>query len=48
MKPDLIVWPEASTPYALNKDAAWVEELVKTGVYPPFDRSSPQGRGIDL
>ena len=29
MKPDLIVWPEASTPYALNKDPAWVEELVR-------------------
>ena len=27
MNPDLIVWPEASTPYALNKDTAWVEEL---------------------
>lgn len=27
MNPDLIVWPEASTPYALNKDSAWVEEL---------------------
>ena len=27
MKPDLIVWPEASTPYALNQDTAWVEQL---------------------
>ena len=27
MNPDLIVWPEASTPYALNKDTAWVEKL---------------------
>jgi len=27
MKPELIVWPEASTPYALNKDHKWVEEL---------------------
>ena len=27
MNPDLIVWPEASTPYALNQDSAWVEEL---------------------
>ena len=29
MKPDLIVWPEASTPYALNNDYGWVEELSK-------------------
>ncbi len=29
MKPDLIVWPEAATPYALNKDKIWVEELAK-------------------
>ena len=28
MEPDLIVWPEASTPYALNLDSQWVEELV--------------------
>jgi apolipoprotein N-acyltransferase len=34
MKPDLIVWPEASTPYALNKDSAWVEELVKQASTP--------------
>ena len=27
MNPDIIVWPEASTPYALNKDSPWVEEL---------------------
>jgi apolipoprotein N-acyltransferase len=27
MNPDLIIWPEASTPYALNKDTAWVEQL---------------------
>jgi apolipoprotein N-acyltransferase len=27
MNPDLIVWPEASTPYPLNKDSAWVEQL---------------------
>ncbi|MBT3668046.1 MAG: apolipoprotein N-acyltransferase [Opitutae bacterium] len=27
MNPDFIVWPEASTPYALNKDTAWVEQL---------------------
>lgn len=33
MKPDLIVWPEASTPYALNKDPVWVEALAqKTSV----------------
>ena len=25
---DLILWPEASTPYALNLDALWVEDLV--------------------
>ena len=29
MEPDLILWPEASTPYALNKDKLWVEELSK-------------------
>lgn len=34
MKPDLIVWPEASTPYALNKDSTWVEELVKQASIP--------------
>jgi len=28
MSPDFIVWPEASTPYALNIDSKWVEELV--------------------
>ena len=27
MNPDFIVWPEASTPYALNQDSAWVEAL---------------------
>lgn len=27
MNPDFIVWPEASTPYALNQDSAWVEGL---------------------
>ena len=27
MEPDLIVWPEASTPYALNLARLWVEEL---------------------
>lgn len=33
MEPDLIVWPEASTPYALNMDPLWVEELAReTGV----------------
>jgi apolipoprotein N-acyltransferase len=33
MKPDMIVWPEASTPYALNQDPVWVEALVqKTSV----------------
>ena len=26
-KPDLIVWPEASTPYAVNEDRQWVEHL---------------------
>lgn len=29
LDPDLIVWPEASTPYALNLDRLWVEELSK-------------------
>ena len=28
MNPDLILWPEASTPYALNLDTLWVEDLV--------------------
>ena len=27
LNPDFIVWPEASTPYALNQDSAWVEGL---------------------
>ena len=27
MSPDFIVWPEASTPYPLNLDSRWVEEL---------------------
>ncbi len=27
MNPDVIVWPEASTPHALNKDSPWVEDL---------------------
>ena len=27
LEPELIVWPEASTPYALNLDRAWVEKL---------------------
>jgi apolipoprotein N-acyltransferase len=27
MEPELIVWPEASTPYALNNDHKWVEAL---------------------
>ena len=27
MNPDLIVWPEASTPYAVNLDRGWVEQL---------------------
>ena len=25
--PDVIFWPEASTPFAVNEDRAWVEEL---------------------
>ena len=29
MKPDLIVWPEASTPYPVNLDRGWVESLSK-------------------
>ena len=28
LQPDLIVWPEASTPYAVNEDREWVEKLV--------------------
>jgi len=33
LKPDLILWPEASTPYPLNLDKVWVEELVaRTGI----------------
>ena len=28
LEPDVIVWPEASTPYAVNKDRGWVENLV--------------------
>ena len=34
MDPDLIVWPEASTPYALNLDPLWVEELSRTNGVP--------------
>lgn len=31
--PDVILWPEASTPYPINLDPLWVEELAKkTGV----------------
>ena len=26
-RPDVIVWPEASTPFAINEDRAWVEDL---------------------
>jgi apolipoprotein N-acyltransferase len=26
-RPDVIFWPEASTPFAVNEDRAWVEEL---------------------
>ena len=29
LSPDLIVWPEASTPYPVNLDRAWVEKLSK-------------------
>ena len=36
MEPDLIVWPEASTPYALNLDSQWVEELVNECNIPLF------------
>ncbi len=36
MKPDLIVWPEASTPYALNLDRQWVEELSRQSGIPIF------------
>ena len=28
LEPDVIVWPEASTPYAINEDRGWVENLV--------------------
>jgi apolipoprotein N-acyltransferase len=31
--PDIILWPEASTPYPLNLDRIWVEDLAKkTGI----------------
>ena len=36
MEPDLIVWPEASTPYALNLDRQWVEALVTKTEIPLF------------
>lgn len=29
LNPDLIIWPEASTPYAVNLDRQWVENLAK-------------------
>ena len=29
LKPDIILWPEASTPYPLNLDCLWVEALAK-------------------
>jgi apolipoprotein N-acyltransferase len=33
LNPDLIVWPEASTPYPVNLDRAWVEKLCQeTGI----------------
>lgn len=33
MKPDIILWPEASTPYPVNLDTLWVEGLAKkTGI----------------
>ena len=28
-KPDVLLWPEASTPYAINEDPAWVENISK-------------------
>jgi apolipoprotein N-acyltransferase len=28
-KPDVILWPEASTPYAIDEDATWVEDISK-------------------
>ncbi|MDA7756801.1 apolipoprotein N-acyltransferase [Opitutales bacterium] len=34
LRPDLIVWPEASTPYAVNLDRGWVEKLSKEGDTP--------------
>ena len=34
MTPDLIVWPEASTPYSINRDPIWVEELAREGGVP--------------
>ena len=36
MEPDLIVWPEASTPYALNLDGQWIEALVDDCDVPLF------------
>lgn len=29
VKPDVILWPEASTPYPVNLDRLWVEELAR-------------------
>jgi apolipoprotein N-acyltransferase len=33
LEPDIILWPEASTPYPINLDPLWVEELAaKSGI----------------
>ena len=33
LEPDIIIWPEASTPYPINLDRVWVEELAaKSGI----------------
>ena len=33
LQPDIILWPEASTPYPINLDRSWAEELAKeTGI----------------
>jgi apolipoprotein N-acyltransferase len=33
-RPDVIFWPEASTPYAINEDATWVEYLSEQNQLP--------------
>ena len=33
-RPDVILWPEASTPYAVNQDPTWVEDICKRAQIP--------------